>query len=269
MNIAQKVSFQPQFRNIIMGLIYLAFTGYSVYQMAITPQLEGKIAYLIVIVVILGIALWSEYLRHLYQKAIIILNKDGNPEEAKKTFDGLLKKDIFRGYRKTVLIFDTLYYADQMDAQGCLDTLEKDHKFFHSCMDNLLIWDYTKFYAYFLMNNRTKTKAQYERVIKLKDVKAKLHRNFSGQIKSATISQVPSGKYYGRSRPAAFCAVWGGRPKGEPPLADFKLHAARVRVCVGLAALAGVRCGIGGQPVLEVGVVCEYRSAAFSCDDSK
>ena len=31
---------------------------------------------------------------------------------------------------------------------------------------------------------------------KLKDVKAKLHRNFSGQIKSVTISQVPSGKYY-------------------------------------------------------------------------
>ena len=29
----------------------------------------------------------------------------------------------------------------------------------------------------------------------------------------------------------------------------------RVRVCVGLAALTGVGCGIGGQPVLEVGVV--------------
>ena len=55
--------------------------------------------------------------------------------------------------------------------------------------------------------------------------------------------------------PAAFCAVWGGQPKGETPLADFKLHAARFRVCVGLAALAGVGCGIGGQPVLEVGVV--------------
>lgn len=41
------------------------------------------------------------------------------------------------------------------------------------------------------------------KLLKLKDVKAKLHRNFSGQIKSATISQVPSGKYYGRSRPAA------------------------------------------------------------------
>ena len=37
---------------------------------------------------------------------------------------------------------------------------------------------------------------------------------------------------------------------------NFKLHVARVRVCVSLAALAGVRCDIGGQPVLEVGVVC-------------
>jgi len=55
--------------------------------------------------------------------------------------------------------------------------------------------------------------------------------------------------------PPAFLAVWGGQTEREPPLADFKLHAARVRVCVGLAALAGVSCGVGGQPVLEGGVV--------------
>ena len=54
---------------------------------------------------------------------------------------------------------------------------------------------------------------------------------------------------------AAFLAVWGGQTERETPLADFKLHAARFGVCVGLAALAGVSCGIGGQPVLEVGVV--------------
>ena len=56
-------------------------------------------------------------------------------------------------------------------------------------------------------------------------------------------------------RLAAFLAVWGGQTEREPPLADFKLHAARVRVCVGLAALAGVSCGVGVQPVLEGGVV--------------
>lgn len=52
-----------------------------------------------------------------------------------------------------------------------------------------------------------------------------------------------------------FLAVWGGQTERETPLADFKLHAARVRVCVGLAALAGVSCGVGVQPVLEGGVV--------------
>ena len=53
----------------------------------------------------------------------------------------------------------------------------------------------------------------------------------------------------------AFLTIRCGQPKGEPSLADHKLHAARVRVCIGLAALAGVLHGIGGQPVLEVGVV--------------
>ena len=37
-------------------------------------------------------------------------------------------------------------------------------------------------------------------------------------------------------RPAAFLAVWGGQTEREAPLADFKLHAARFGVCVGLAA---------------------------------
>ena len=52
-----------------------------------------------------------------------------------------------------------------------------------------------------------------------------------------------------------FLAVWGGQTEREAAFLNVKLHAARFRVCVGLAALAGVSCGIGGQPVLEVGVV--------------
>ena len=34
------------------------------------------------------------------------------------------------------------------------------------------------------------------------------------------------------------------------PLADFKLHAACFRVCVGLASLVGVLSGVGGKPLL-------------------
>ena len=75
--------------------------------------------------------------------------------------------------------------------------------------------------------------------------------------KSTLFQQVCSAVFSGISPRCfpSFLAVWGGQTEREAPLADFKLHAARVRVCVGLAALAGVRCGISGQPVLEVGVV--------------
>ena len=52
-----------------------------------------------------------------------------------------------------------------------------------------------------------------------------------------------------------FLAVWGGQTERETPLCNIKLHAARVGVCVGLSALVGVLSGVGGQPVLEVGVV--------------
>lgn len=55
--------------------------------------------------------------------------------------------------------------------------------------------------------------------------------------------------------PPAFLAVWGGQPKGEPPLADFKFHAARVRVCIGLAAALRVLCRKCRQPLFEIGVV--------------
>ena len=48
----------------------------------------------------------------------------------------------------------------------------------------------------------------------------------------------------------AFLSVWGGQTERETPLADFKLHAARVRVCVDLAALVGVLSGVGGKPLL-------------------
>ena len=56
-------------------------------------------------------------------------------------------------------------------------------------------------------------------------------------------------------RPAAFLAVWGGQTERETPLADFKLHAARVRVIARQLADGRVFAAVCGQPVFEVGVV--------------
>ena len=56
-------------------------------------------------------------------------------------------------------------------------------------------------------------------------------------------------------RPAAFLAVWGGQTERETPLCNLKLHAARVRVCVGLLADRRVAAAVSKQPLLQVGVV--------------
>ena len=56
----------------------------------------------------------------------------------------------------------------------------------------------------------------------------------------------------------AFLAVWGGQTERETPLADFKLYAARVRVCVGLAALVRVLSGVGGKLPSVAALQAEY-----------
>ena len=59
-------------------------------------------------------------------------------------------------------------------------------------------------------------------------------------------------------RPAAFLVVWGGQTERETPLVDFNLHAARVRVCVGLAALVRVLSGVGGKLPNVAALQAEY-----------
>ena len=51
-------------------------------------------------------------------------------------------------------------------------------------------------------------------------------------------------------------SLYGVVRERESSLADFKLHAARFRVCNGLATPVGVLGRVSGQPILGVGIVC-------------
>ena len=59
-------------------------------------------------------------------------------------------------------------------------------------------------------------------------------------------------------RPAAFLTVRCGQTERKPSLADFKLHAACVRVCICLAALVGVLSGVGGKLPNVAALQAEY-----------
>lgn len=165
--------FNNKTRTLFIAVIYIAFTIFSIYNIVKAPQISSKIFYACLLIVALSIAIYAEYLRTIYQKCIQTLTIDCDPLKADQQFKALLKKDIFKAYNKTYLIFQTLYYADMLDPKNCLNTLEKDEKFFHSSLDMLLVYHYTKFYANFLLNNLEEVKNEYSHLTKLKGAKIK------------------------------------------------------------------------------------------------
>lgn len=70
-------------------------------------------------------------------------------------------------------IFDTLYYIDQMQYKKCLEHIEENSKFFHSSIDQLLIYHYTKFYCSFMLNDLECTKQEYNKLERMRNTKIK------------------------------------------------------------------------------------------------
>lgn len=84
--------------------------------------------------------------------------------------DGIIK---LKSYRATLLVFDTLYYQDVNQPQTCIETLDNNEKTFRSSLDYLLIRNYTYFYSYYKLGNRSKVKKYYPEVMKMKGTKVK------------------------------------------------------------------------------------------------
>lgn len=160
-------------RRCITYLIYTLFTIYTLTKLIQETSIAGKVCYLLLILIFLGIALWAEYLRMLYQRMIKALNMDCDPVAAKKLYHMLTQRDFFKSYKHTLLIFDTLYYQMVGLPEQCIQILEDHPKLFTSSLDHLLIRNYTYFYSYYILGNRTKVKKYYPEVIKMRNAKIK------------------------------------------------------------------------------------------------
>lgn len=172
-NLVNKFTFSEKSRRIITYLIYAIFTIYTMSQLFQEPSAAGKTAYGLLLLFFMGVALWAEYLRMLYHRMIRSLSMDCDPGNAKHYYNTLVKKDFLKSYKHTLLVFDTLYYQDINQPETCIQTLENNEKFFKSSLDYLLIRNYTYFYSYHKMGNRSKVKKYYPEVMKLKGAKIK------------------------------------------------------------------------------------------------
>ena len=70
MKTLEKMSFSQNAQQIISYTFYILFAGYSIYKIIQTEFISTKILFIILLIIILGISLYSEYLKHLYRKAI-------------------------------------------------------------------------------------------------------------------------------------------------------------------------------------------------------
>lgn len=169
----KKFTFCERTRRIIIYLMYLVFTIYTLNKLIHEPSLAGRICYGFLLIIILGIALWAEYLRVLYHRMIYALTIECNPEKARLSYHALIKKDFFKSYKQTLYIFDTLYYQDLHQPDTCIHILATHDHMFRASLDYLLIRNYTYFYSYYKLGNRTKVKAYYPEVMKMKGAKIK------------------------------------------------------------------------------------------------
>lgn len=169
----RKLAFGDTARNIIVYTIYAVFSCYTLWKLISEESTAGKCAYGILLLLFLGIALWAEYLRYLYRTAIKDLTINCDLAKAKALRDKIAKKDIFHNYKNTLLIFDTLYYTDCNKPKKCLDIIQNNEKFFHSSLDHMLIYNYTSFFSYYMLDNKTKVKTFYPKVKNMRGAKVK------------------------------------------------------------------------------------------------
>lgn len=166
-------TFSENTRRIVTYLIYLCFTLYTLYQLFLEPTIAGKIAYAIILIVILGIACWAEYLKILYVHMVKSLAMDCDTSKTKFYYNKLKKRDFLKSYKNTLIIFDTLYYQDINQPEKCIQILNQNPKLFSSSLDMLLIRNYTYLYSYHQMQNRSKVNYYYTEICKLKGTKIK------------------------------------------------------------------------------------------------
>lgn len=169
----RKHAFSEKGRNIITAFIYIFFVIYSIYLIIQAEQLSSKLFYACLTIILMSVAALSEYLRYLYRQAIKTLVMECDPYKAQEIEQKLLKYDIFKAYKKTMIIFDLMVYTDLNQYDKCIELLDHNEKFFKQSLDNLLIRNYNYFKGYIGIDNKTKAKKYYQDIIKLKGAKIK------------------------------------------------------------------------------------------------
>ncbi|EOI03067.1 hypothetical protein UAY_00814 [Enterococcus moraviensis ATCC BAA-383] len=155
----------------ILWLIYLLFALYICYLVITSHSLSAKIIFGCIGGIALSIVVLFEYLKNVYEKMIYALTVECDLEKAVTLKKKLEKKDLFNGFKQSIIIFDSLILLDEGKYEPCLEHLQKNQHFFRSTLDYLFIYYHTQMYCYSFLKEEEKLNTCLENLFKLKNTK--------------------------------------------------------------------------------------------------
>lgn len=165
-----------QVRKSYRWIVYIIFTIYIFYLAITTSALGAKIFFLFTGIFILSFSLYYEYLKNIQQKMIYSLTMDTNIVLAKEYREKLIIKDIFSGFKQSLILFDSLLLLDEGKYEKCLVHMEKNDSFFQSTVDYLYIFYHNKLICYYFLNNK---KEGLQQIKKLSEIQALNQKKYS------------------------------------------------------------------------------------------
>ncbi|MBP2099436.1 hypothetical protein [Enterococcus rivorum] len=160
-------------KKVFWWIIFLLFLMYIFYLVKTAEGFASKAIFGVVGLSVFAIVCLFEYLKMIYEKMIYALTVECDIDSAKRLKEKLQKKDLFHGFKKSLVIFDALLLLDEAKYSDCLDHLKKNDSFFRSTLDYLFIYYHTQMQCFFFLNDFDKLNEVLNKISKLKNTNKK------------------------------------------------------------------------------------------------
>ncbi|GAB6168280.1 hypothetical protein JCM1393_07400 [Clostridium carnis] len=165
-----KYSLSPKGKTYFNYCIYGVFVIYVLYLAFNSNTSYIRAFYLLFASIISTFVFLHEYLNILYKKAIEKLTIECDPIVGLEISSKIERLDIFKSYKKSLLVFKLLAYSDLNRYEDILELLNKATiKPFSSSYDLLLIYYYSLFLSYISLDDRKNVKEYYKKCIELQN----------------------------------------------------------------------------------------------------
>lgn len=169
MFIRKLLSKTKKHKNIFNYSIYALFFSYMTYLIVKESNILGTIPYFLVLLIFGSLAFLNEYLKTLYAKSILLLTDHCDPNEGLKLIERIEHLDIFKAYKKPIIIFRLLALRDLGNIDELLSYAKSlDIEKLTFSKDIILTYNYTLFMAYINVKHDDKVSIYYKNLISMK-----------------------------------------------------------------------------------------------------